>query len=551
MRFLVFLTVLAVAGAALGAQTPLLTDSARVFHTQIGAETIARAKNGNLYMVYCRRVATTPSAQFDVFLARSTDGGKTWNLRWQQGFAAKTASEYGNRQPSLAIDSQGNLHVAWWHQVSSQYTRTIRYRRWKAGTGTWDPELTLNTQPNRMYVYSVLAVDSKDYVWFLHSDGSSWRCVLKRSTQPFNAANTFAPVTPALPTSVGNQNPDLVIDALDRVHVSYYSYSPVSVRHIWMDPGAANPQWSQPFDLANTNATADYYTTLGADSLGNVYGVYGQDVQGGKTQNPMWFLRRWDGQTRTWSSPINFYRTTRKQWEPTSGQANDGRVISAAVDENTGELYFIYRDVDKGELVLARWRQGDPQPTPYAKLMNTGSLPPNSRNYFLYPQLRGTLYPRSNLTAWGLDMAYTVGDQNAPNPTYTLYWDTFPAGSILSTATPKIGSTYPLLLQAPREAGQGYLTALTLSGIAPGIAVGRRFIPAVPDTLFFLTVGNVLPTVFVNFAGTLDSTGAATAKVVIPNLPALVGLKVDALFVTFGTGGLGAISNPWRFTITN
>ena len=62
---------------------------------------------------------------------------------------------------------------------------------------------------------------------------------------------------------------------------------------------------------------------------------------------------------------------------------------------------------------------------------------------------------------------------------------------------------------------------------------------------------NVLPGTFQNFHGVLGATGAGQAKVAIPNAAALVGVNVDGCFVTFDTGGLRAISNPWRFQITN
>jgi hypothetical protein len=209
--------------------------------------------------------------------------------------------------------------------------------------------------------------------------------------------------------------------------------------------------------------------------------------------------------------------------------------------------------VDQGELILARWRNGDLQPTAYAKLMNTGALAPNLTSYFVFPQIRGSLFPVSNRTAWGLDMTYTAGDQTASTPVYTLYGDFFAIGSLSSAAVAKVGTTYALGVLAPQQSAKPYVAALTLSGVSPGLPVGRRTIAAVPDGFFFVVIANVLPSVFVNFAGVLDGAGTAGIKVVIPNVPQLAGVKVDGVFITVdpgGESGLGALSNPWGFTIT-
>ena len=123
-------------------------------------------------------------------------------------------------------------------------------------------------------------------------------------------------------------------------------------------------------------------------------------------------------------------------------------------------------------------------------------------------------------------------------------------GSIGSTATPRIGTTFPLDLTAVLDPGRGFVTALSTTDIQPGIPVGRRFIPLTPDSMFFITAQNMLPVVFQNFTGVLGASGTAQARIVIPNLPVLVNLKLYAAFVTYpGATGVHTISNPFTFTI--
>jgi hypothetical protein len=230
---------------------------------------------------------------------------------------------------------------------------------------------------------------------------------------------------------------------------------------------------------------------------------------------------------------------------------NDGRIIAGACDESTGEFYFTYRDFVTGDFTVGRWRGIDTEAhTVFAKLMNTSPLPPNSVNYFFTPHFRGSLWPISNRTVWGLHLTYVVGDQTATSPVYTDYFEACPLASMASAGTPKIGTTYPLDLTAASEGGQVYVTALTTTGIGSLLKVDRRYIPLVPDGLFFLGVANVLPGIFINFHGVLSAPGTGQAKVAIPAAPSLVGVKIDGCFVTYDPSGVRAISNPWGFSIT-
>jgi hypothetical protein len=561
MRWLCFSSLLLLLAGALGAQTGLLTGPNRTYHTKVGPQTIVRDAGGNLYVVYQHLVSPTNN---DISIGRSTDGGKTWNMKWQTGFALNPVpTDLGNFCPALAIDGNGNLHCAWYHDVASA-RRTIRYNRYDAGTMTWGQEVFISPQnsPYKARAYTVLEVDSRNYVWLLHGGSSSWRCEMKRSDLPFASDMKFSPSVPPFNTSeYGNQEPEFVIDAADRLHVTYYCYGGSDrICHRWMDPAAANPVWSPLTSLADSspiNDTADYYSSMAADLMGNVYVVYGRDVQCGsnKIEDPEWFLRKWDNASQTWSNALSFYKTTRKQWD-FGGKYNDGSVISAACDETTGEFYFTYRNVDTGNFVLARWCDGNQAPTTHAVLMNTGSLAPNTSNYFLYPQIRGSLFPTFNRFSAGIDILYTVGDQLATSPSYILYYDSLtgsgscPVASLSNTAAPKIGTTFDLNLLSVKEPGKAYLMAMSMAGTTPGIPVDRRFIPLVPDSMFYLSALGILPSVFQKFQGVLDASGAARAGLAIPNNPALVAVTFHNAFVTYpGPLGVNAISNPLTITI--
>ena len=534
------------AASVAAAQTGMYTSANRPYQSTVWLQSMVRNKAGHLYVAYTDQFQPP---QNDIAVGRSTDGGRTWNMQWQTRFAAVAATDLGNNSPALAIDDQENLHLVWCHVGVDDNSWANHYIRWDATQQTWSKEVVLNS-PARRQRYNCIAIDSRNHVWILANTGF-WQGFLYRSNVPYASDLVFNNFAPPLSTSLRFEHMHMIVDALDRLHISFYNYgSSWSNYHIWIDPAAATPAWSSSFTFGTPNSGADFYTALAADLAGHVYCVYGVETPGvANGPDPFWELRKWDGTATTWSNPVAVGKTPRANLNQ-GGKDNDCAFLAAACDETTGELYFTYRDLNTGTFRLLRWHDGDAAATPYATLMTTGSKPANALNYFMHPQIRGTLFPYFNRTSVGLDISYEVGDETATTPKYTLFYHGFPVGSLKSQATPRIGTTYPLDISAVADANRFYLLALGMTGIQPGIPVQNRFIPIVPDSLFFLTVQNLLPSIFPGFQGTLDGSGAAQASVVIPNAPALVNLALHGTFVTYpGPSGLNTISNPFTFTI--
>ena len=560
MRTLSILCLFLILGGAVCAQTVINgPGSSRGFQSaKAGPQTIVRDSGGSLYVIY-RYQLSTVNLEWRLAIARSTNQGTSWNMTWQTGFESYTVGGYGNLYPCMAIDSKDNLHCGWWTRGTSTSYYT-RYNRYEMATKSWGTEWAVSSSSH--LTVPVLAVDQNDYVWFSYCR-SSYNATLARSNLPFASDGKFTLFSPNFPGGSSSSNVELVIDALGRVHMSYYDTGSgfAGIKHRWIDPAASTPAWSTVAYISNHSgdtARAEYESSMSADNAGNMYMIYTVDSQAGtssRVKDTGFYVRKWDGSTQKWSNYVLLHNVPVAVWHPgyktSVKDYNDGRIIAGACDETTGEFYFTYRDFMSGDYVIGRWRGDDTEShTIYAKLMNTAPLPPATRNYFFLPHFRGSLWPKTNRTSWGLDLMYVTGDQTTAK-VYTDYYEHFPLGSMSSTALPKIGTTYPLDLGGVAEGGKTYVAAVTMSGLMSMVQVGRRYIPLVADSLFYLAVLNVLPSTFVNFQGVLNATGAGQAKVVIPNIPALVGVKVDSCFVTFDGGGLRAISNPWGFTITN
>jgi len=115
----------------------------------------------------------------------------------------------------------------------------------------------------------------------------------------------------------------------------------------------------------------------------------------------------------------------------------------------------------------------------------------------------------------------------------------------------KIGQTAALNLVAARSGNRVYAAGVAL-GDSPGIPVaGGRTIPLVADALF--NSYWLLPNIFKDFFGVLNGAGAGKARVAIPGLSGLVGVRFYTAFVTLqaaAPGGIRDISDSLMVTIT-
>jgi len=101
------------------------------------------------------------------------------------------------------------------------------------------------------------------------------------------------------------------------------------------------------------------------------------------------------------------------------------------------------------------------------------------------------------------------------------------------------------------DAGLPYQLGTSL-GTGP-IPIDTRKIDLGPDNLLLVTVNNYWPWIFSGYRGVIDSKGQAQAAIHIPNIPALIGLRLHSAFVTLdpaAPSGIRSISNTFSFSIT-
>lgn len=116
--------------------------------------------------------------------------------------------------------------------------------------------------------------------------------------------------------------------------------------------------------------------------------------------------------------------------------------------------------------------------------------------------------------------------------------------------TPTPGGRIDFDLLSTPDPGLVYQLGSSL-GNGP-IPVDTRKLELSADPLLVLSVGGFLPAVFVSYAGTLDATGMAKARIDIPPIPALKGVRIYSAYVTLkasAPSGVANISNTFMFAI--
>jgi hypothetical protein len=124
------------------------------------------------------------------------------------------------------------------------------------------------------------------------------------------------------------------------------------------------------------------------------------------------------------------------------------------------------------------------------------------------------------------------------------------SATLAGSGTPSPGGTIKFALSASADTNLPYQMGSSL-GNGP-IPIDTRQLELSADALLVLSAGGLLPTVFKDYVGKLDASGAGNASIDIPNYPILKGVRIYSAFLTLlasAPSGVSSISNTFLFTI--
>jgi len=122
---------------------------------------------------------------------------------------------------------------------------------------------------------------------------------------------------------------------------------------------------------------------------------------------------------------------------------------------------------------------------------------------------------------------------------------------VQGSGAPRPGGAVNLLLTDTDGSGRAYRMGTSL-GTGP-IPIDTRKLDLSPDVLLVVSTGGVWPSIFSGYRGVIDAKGQAQATIRIPNIPALIGLRLHSAFVTLdpaAPSGIRSISSTFSFSIT-
>ncbi len=169
---------------------------------------LARKSNGELWCVYSRSDGTYEQ----IYVAYSTDG-ETWT---EEQVCSGSDQQY---YPSLAIDSQDNVHVVWtgrgWGSNPNYYN--IQYR--KRTSSGWQAQEAVTDKDDDQY-YPSIAVDSQDNIHIVW-EGWGWGTNTGNANTQYRKRTSSGWQTQEAVTDVNYNQFDqtIAIDSQDNVHV--------------------------------------------------------------------------------------------------------------------------------------------------------------------------------------------------------------------------------------------------------------------------------------------------------------------------------------------
>lgn len=241
---------------------------------------------------------------------------------------------------------------------------------------------------------------------------------------------------------------------------------------------------------------------------------------------------------------------------PLTDLATTGAPLQNSLDPN-GWIHFAVV-VDSGANTTTWYVNGQPNATGMANITGSGTnfnalgytsscVPGNYDDFRIYDWARAA----GDIAADFQSPAVGAGPSGSPNTPDLGYYQCEPPTQLVLSGAPRPGSTVDLDMVSSASAGLTYQVGSSFS--SGPIQIAGRQLGLGLDDLLVISVRGVLPSIFSNYAGAMSAQGRANAKLNIPNITALIGVRIYNAFLTLdpqSPGGVKAISGTQFFSIT-
>jgi len=211
-----------------------------------------------------------PPGNGEIYYTKSTNGGTTWTankrLTWTSG-----ASE----DPSITVDSLGNIHVVWEDATPGDYE--IYYKRSTDAGVTWTANQRLTWTSASSLQPAVAAHWSGGlYVVWEESYNGSAEVYFRKSTI---GGSTWSAGQKVTWTSGNSSSPALSVDFSGNLHMVWIDDTPGNVEIYYRKSTDGGVTWTASQRLTWTSGYSGS-PAIAADSSGNPYVVWKDDASG-------------------------------------------------------------------------------------------------------------------------------------------------------------------------------------------------------------------------------------------------------------------------------
>ncbi len=263
--------------------------------------------------------------------------------KWTTTEVVSTESTVGSWWPSLAVDTLGNIHVAWYDETDYAGAGTdldIFYKRWEASTFSWTTTEVVSTVSGAASYSPSLAVDTSGNVHLAWHDLTDYAGAGGTDYDIFyirwDASSSSWTTTEIVSTeSTGSSStPSLAVDTSGNVHVAWEDFTDYAGagtdRDIFYKRwDVSSSSWTTAEVVSIDSYQLVYRPSLAVDTSGNVH-IAWEDKIG--TDYDI-FYRSWNTSSSTWTA------TERVSTESTS----DSHRLSLAVD-TSGNVHIAWED---------------------------------------------------------------------------------------------------------------------------------------------------------------------------------------------------------------
>ncbi|MHA1515614.1 MAG: hypothetical protein ACTSPF_08775, partial [Candidatus Heimdallarchaeaceae archaeon] len=246
---------------------------------------------------------------------------KCWNASletWSDATVLANASTYSTQCGSIKADSSGNIHVCWSDITGyggSGSDSDICYRYWNATLDEWNTTEVISTESTSASHDPSLDIDSEGNIYIAWNDYSDYnssdidadifyKC-WDVDSESWNSTTVLTTYSVDM-----SWDPCISIDESDVIHIVWSEFDALDSSGIDLDifhtyRNSSINSWSYPKAVSTSSTEDSWYAFISTDDSGNVYSVWDDDTDffGYAEDEYNIMYNTWDSTSGEWSSP--------------------------------------------------------------------------------------------------------------------------------------------------------------------------------------------------------------------------------------------------------